>query len=570
MARKLLLRKDCREKVPVMTSQIDAKKIKALKAVQAKEYAKAESAYREVLKVEPRDEDSLLNLGLIFEVTGRIDEYRRHSDMAWDLLPGDSRFRTRAALARYAQSEYNAAYEVMLGHSKDQKLDFEGNMLMCALCAELQKDIESLKYALEAVALRPQSALAHNNLGGGFLSANEYEKAKICFETALLLDERNTQALTNLGVIENRTGDFEKAINYYETALENLKNSPRGTEISRIKFHMSLCQLAIGDLERGWENYYSGFKFIGPTSRQPYRIENVPEWWGEDISEKTILVSKEQGLGDEIHFYSAIAQLEKKAKKIILECDSRLKALMQRSFPNIHVRAFEYISNESGYKSPHNDFDCHVHAGTMFGYFHKTVDSFKDAKPYLKPHPDKIKFYDRRMGSKNGLLRVGVSWRSGLMNVVRNRHYAKLSDWSEIFKIPNLQFINIQYGDVEAEIRSVENAFNVSLNNWTDIDRKDDLDELSAVMANLDVVISPATAVAQMAGALGVKTLWLNLRPDILQFGQLGKYPNYPSVEVIMPSAGGKVSDLLESIVPQRLEVLKYERLIESATHFKN
>ena len=130
-------------------------------------------------------------------------------------------------------------------------------------------------------------------------------------------------------------------------------------------------------------------------------------------------------------------------------------------------------------------------------------------------------------------------------------------DWGEVFNLPEIQFVNLQYGDTKIEVKNAEEKFKISLNSWSDFDRKDQLDDLAALMKNLDVVVSTANAVAQMAGALGVKTLWMNLHADPFQIGEKMGYPNYPNVEVFMPKDGGDVKTLLSNEIPRRLLELK-------------
>jgi hypothetical protein len=74
-----------------------------------------------------------------------------------------------------------------------------------------------------------------------------------------------------------------------------------------------------------------------------------------------------------------------------------------------------------------------------------------------------------------------------------------------VLERPDVQFINLHYAG-EEEIRKFEAQTRVGLHRWPDLDLKNDLENVAALMTELDVVISAPTTVAELAGALGVET----------------------------------------------------------------
>jgi len=536
---------------------------RALTALVSSKYVEAESLYRKILTKIPNDEEAILNLGYALEAQGKIDEFFSHSMIAWEREPNNIKYIVRLGASEYALGKFKAAYDRMKELLRDKNLDYDAAMLLCALASELELNEESFNHALEAVRLNPSSALAHANLGSSFLVFNKKQEARMCLETALMLEPKNHAALTNLGVVHAKMGDDEKAICYYEKALNiyNERSSSKSAGASRIKFQLGLSQLAVGNLDEGWRNYEEGFNFNGPTNRRPQRLFNAPRWQGETITGKTLLVWGEQGVGDEIHFYSVIRELQNKGINVVVECDYRLVQLIQRSFPFCKVRPASYVP---GFAADINDFDYQIPVGTLFGLYRHNKDSFNIAKPYLVPLQEKVEIYDRRLGPRRGSLRVGICWRSGLLTATRNENYTQLYDWKKILELKNIQLVNLQYGDTADEVNIAENNFNVSLNTWTDINRKDQFDDMAALIAALDVVVTIPTAVAHLAGSIGTRVIWMNLNRDVVQFGSKDTYPNYKNVQVIMPEPGGAVSDLLKVVVPEMLQMM-ISRPIECA-----
>ena len=532
-----------------MSQKISNIREKARNATLAKNFAKGMTLYQKVLKIDPNDEEALLNVGLIYELVGDRDNFIKHSADTFHRFSDNPKFITRMAAAEFKLGNFLSSYERLKNLQLDQ-LSYDALMTACAASAALGREGESTLYALEAIKLRPSDPLPHSNLGGGFMSLGKFEEARICFETALLLDPDSGQANTNMGVILSKQRKYEEAIQYAEKALKIYEKTNNIDEIDKVKFHLSLGYLQCGNLEKGWAYYDNGLNIKDNSGRWPHRIFPVPQWKGEDIVGKTIMVWREQGLGDEIMFYSAIKYLYEKAEKIIIECDHRLQSILQRSFPECIVRPQMMDKNN---QSPFVDFDIHTPVGSLYSNIFTSIDRYSNIKPYLIPCAKLVEFYNQRLGPRDGKLRVGLSWRSGLLNPLRNRHYVPINEWGNVLELNNIQFVNIQYGDVSHELEVVGNSFGVCVNNWPDLDLKNDQDALAALLVNLDIVITIPNAVAQLAGALGVKSLWMNVVPDPYQMGLISKYPHFPNTEVYLPEGNLPVGSLLEDVIPRRI-----------------
>ena len=93
---------------------------------------------------------------------------------------------------------------------------------------------------------------------------------------------------------------------------------------------------------------------------------------------------------------------------------------------------------------------------------------------------------------------------------------------------PQYKFINLVHGDCESEILEVEKQFNIEILRWQDIDLKNDLEDVLALVSQLDCVVSVATALSVISAAAGVNTLVLLQRSWVL-LGQNDQYPWFPS-----------------------------------------
>ena len=100
--------------------------------------------------------------------------------------------------------------------------------------------------------------------------------------------------------------------------------------------------------------------------------------------------------------------------------------------------------------------------------------------------------------------------------------------------------MSLQYGDCDVELAEHADQGGVTLHRWPDFNPRDDLDELAALSAVLDLVVSVDNSTAHLAGAVGAP-LWL-LLPRAADWRWLvGRSDSawYPSAELLRESAGG-------------------------------
>jgi tetratricopeptide (TPR) repeat protein len=362
----------------------------------------------------------------------------------------------------------------------------------------------NLHNALEAIAIEPTATLAFNNLGAAFSDMAMFSEAKHAYETAVMLDPKNIDALINLAASESRLGNSSESAKMYERVLQMLPKEATN-RADAIRFYAAFEYLKQGVLEKGWDYYEGGFSPLVPATgaRAPRREFRAQRWNGAQLHGKTLMVWREQGLGDELLFATCLHELEALGGQIIVECDKRLVETFARSFPKYRVRAEQL-------NSPIEDFDLHVPIGSLMKYFRRNIKDFEGSGAYIKVDPAKVKKFEERLAPYGQDYRlVGICWRSGKLDPVRNLNYTKLDDLSVILKDPNLKFVNLQYGECEAEIRAVEEEYGIEILRWADLNLKDDLDDVFALIECLHSIISVQTAVLVAAGAVGKRAFGL-------------------------------------------------------------
>jgi hypothetical protein len=98
------------------------------------------------------------------------------------------------------------------------------------------------------------------------------------------------------------------------------------------------------------------------------------------------------------------------------------------------------------------------------------------------------------------------------MSNKRQPNYAPISDWLPIFTIPGMTFINLQYIDFLDDINEIKNKFGVTIHNFDDLDHYNDLEDVAALCAALDIVVSTKITVPLISAGVGTITKLANWR----------------------------------------------------------
>lgn len=499
--------------------------------------------YLTALKKDKKNYLARINLSLCYFNTNKFDEAAKVLHQLHVDYPEDFNALKFCGIAYSKMGNFPLAIEFFKRAIAKKSDDFDTWVEITTAAGANQQDIDAIYYATQTISIDPTKPIAHNNLGAALMTIGKMDEALYCFETTLKLDPNNLMAKSNCSVIYEKKGEMEKAIAILEDCLPFAEKG--SIQEAEIKFKMSLPLLYLGNLKRGWEMYDEGFKPKNTRTRTPKRHFDVPQWHGEPIEDKRLLVWGEQGLGDELMFFRVLPEVFSHCNKITIESTPRLVPLFQRAFPQCHVRNHS-VDGGSLLKSIYSDFDYHVPVGSLMRLFRTQIKQFKNVPPYIKTDPLLNEKFKQRLAAFKPKKLVGICWRSGKLAEDRNLNYAPISAWESIFAVPNIQFVNLQYGDCSHELSQVKEFLGVEILNWDDVDLKDDQDSLAAIINNLDCVISAGTAVAQLTGAIGTPLKLFTPRSWTL-LGE-NEYPWASHVDLYISDVNEPVDRLLPEI----------------------
>lgn len=394
---------------------------------------------------------------------------------------------------------------------------------------EYDKSIQFFKKYLE---LKPNDAHAYNSLGHinelAFGYKNTKEQIEL-FERALLLEPNFVGAIRNLAITYPRVGRFDEAINCYKKLfeLENLADD---------YFSYACLQIKLENFEEGWK--YFDYRFKKTLDRTGYPMFDKPEWKGEDIKGKTLLVQYEQGFGDTLQFFRYIKMVEKLAGKVILRVQNSMTDLLQM---NTDVTV---VSENTPIKDI--EFDYHVPMMSLPVIFKTNKTNIPQSDTYLKADDNRINLFKEKVFNTDKK-KVGISWHGALSG--NPRRNIPLVCFKPILKREDCKFYSFQKGVSLKEVLS----FSQDIYNLGEV--FDNFSETAAAMANLDYFITSDNCLVHLAGALGIKTfLLLNEDCEWRWFQDTESTPFYDSVKIIKKKHEGQSWEILIQKVLSEIE----------------
>lgn len=371
------------------------------------------------------------------------------------------------------------------------------------------------------------------NYGRSFADKPElWGQTKWCLQKALKLCEtrksstEKVAALANLAMLYYVQGKYEKAQNLID---EGRLASPTD---QNLLVTQGFIHLALGEWKKAWR-YYDVMLETG--KRDQYSYGDEPEWDGE--KGKRIIISGEQGIGDEIMYASCFNEVIADCAETVIECMPQLKNLFQRSFPRATVYGSRW-AKEVFWEKDHNPA-AHVAMATI-PKFYRHLDSDFPGTPYLIPDKDMVASFRALLAEYGSKPKIGIAWTGG---TDRTRACLRTRTLEELLPIlrHDAVYVSLEYNDRSSEIEDFKEKRGISIVKlpWV-TGRKINFDLKAALVSQLDLVITVPTTVSQVAGALGIETWvlvpkytgWIFARDTYVWASSVKPYKNVPIKDV--------------------------------------
>ncbi len=369
------------------------------------------------------------------------------------------------------------------------------------------------------------------NLGIVLNDIEQYAEAEAAFRHVLALQPEFPEAELNLYFALQEQGHFIEAISGFSRLTDHPLLSTHAS------FNLACLQLLTGDFVHGWEGYELRFTSLQPVAR---RHRDKPDWNGTMAPGTRLLVNTEQGYGDALQMARYLPVLAGYGLKVYLETSPALAPLLAR-LPGLKRCCLR--------GAPLPEVDCQVPIMSIPGLMGTTLENIPTATPYLTAAAEKVRFWKNLLPA-TPQLRVGLAWAGRIdLPVNRKRSFSPLL-LEALLDIPDIQFISLQQ-NVPAEF-STNDPRILSCS-----EQLHDFHDTAALIANLDLVITIDTAIAHLAGAMGIPT-WLLLPfvPDWRWLLGRDSSPWYPSMRLFRQPALGDWNSVLQNVRRELLQRL--------------
>ena len=368
---------------------------------------------------------------------------------------------------------------------------------LCSVLCRQGKTDEAIAVGRRAVALQPDFAFAQHNLAVALCDNDEIEESLIKFRLV-------------------------------DTLAPNL-----------VKAHMTLAHASLksGDFARGWKEYewrwgQNGFAWIESAGLLAAR-----RWAGEELSDKSLMICAEQGLGDTIQFIRYLPLALTRAKRVILWVQPALKAL----FRNVEGVTLRGMDERSG------GFYVYCPLLSLPPIFGTTPETIPPVAPYFRAEPAAVERWRTRLGQ--GRMRVGVCWQGMPDNAADKGRSFPLACLAPLAKVPGVRLISLQKNFGTEQLANLPEGMKVeTLGDDFDAESGAFVDS-AAVMETLDLVVTADTAIAHLAGSLARPT-WIALEHAAEWRWGLGAAdtPWYPSMRLFRQTAAGDWTGVFQQI----------------------
>jgi tetratricopeptide (TPR) repeat protein len=450
-------------------------------------YREARVAFRRGAALDPNQPGLALKLGWVNVACGYDEEaadwFRRAVEVSPDLL--EPRFALAVALRSCGQvDEAIRTLESVIAREPDHEpaLSQLGRCLLDRGDSKRAEEIFRRALATGAVRRGPWSGL-----GAALMSQDRYPEGIAAFENAMAVEDSandDGDAFVNLALAYAEDGRAAEALAVFERYLPE-RPSPR----AGLAYAGAL--LRSGRLREGWRQYE--YRWLEEPLRSSRACDGVPEWNGQDLRGRTVMLDPEQGTGDSIQFVRYASLLKSSGANVYLRAKSELAYLLRTSNGVDRVFAVE---------EPLPVFDFRIPLMSLPRVFGTNLDSIPAEVPYLRADPERKARWSARV-RVDGRLNVGLVW-AGNPGHVRDRFRSiPLSLLSPLSSIDCVRFVSLQKGTAAEE--ATKTSFGVSMLDLAP--ELFDFSDTAALIDALDLVIAVDTAVLHLAGALG-KPVW--------------------------------------------------------------
>jgi len=422
-------------------------------------------------------------------------------------------------------------YETALSYI-NKSLKFLNNAdtynILSLILVKLKRYSEAEESLKTAINIDPKNPILFNSLGVLYSKLKQEKLAQEYFRKGIKINPKLEVLYFNLANSHNRRKEYKHALNFYNKAIEI------NSDYYDAYWNKSLLLLKLGNFEEGWELY--NFRKLAPSAKNFVGDLEEVKWRKFDqLSGKSLLIRAEQGFGDSIQFIRFLFLFQYSNCHITFQVQPQLISLFKRINFNCDVDLISLSDTSKEY-----DYSCYLL--TLPSLFKISIQDLPIKENYIHPDTQKRLSWFSKIKSKKMNIGFAISGSQTLgKNETRDIPYLNFKDcMSNKF---NWHSLHKEYK--ESDFQFME--FNKHIFNYQDL--LTDFSETAALIDSLDLVITVDTAVAHLAGALGVETwVMLEFNNEFRWLEDKDFSPWYQSLKIYRQTTSGSWGNVIREI----------------------
>ncbi len=411
------------------------------------------------------------------------------------------------------------------------------------LLLSMKQAVGSLNAYSKALAIDPDFLPALAGTGKACLKLGRVEEAVSWLEKALAVDPRQTEVRLDLArcrwrqdqldlaravlapAVEQEPGNpvltgfltsiFIREQNWPALHREMLRRVDTDYSGAELEWERFCVNMLFGAMAEGWIQHET--RFCHPAIMTPPRQFSQPFWDGEPLQGRTLLLHWEQGLGDTLMFVRYASSVKRLGARVILLAQPELAELVA-TCPGV-----DEVVPEG---SPIPPFDLQLPLLSLPRIFQTDLASIPAEVPYLSvPQrvPNRVGIQDL-LARSNGRVKIGLSWAGSAIHTRDAQRSIAPGALSPLNALREVAWHGFQLGATEIPPLHGMTSLAPLLSNFSDT---------AFALSGMDLMITVDTAMAHLAGALGIPTLLLvSYIPDWRWMMGRADSPWYPTLRI--------------------------------------
>lgn len=464
---------------------------KACRLDRADRQEEALQAFHAFLEVEPLHVGAWAAYGGLLMVKGRLDE---------------------------AEKACRAALKLDPNH-------LAGMVNLASTLLRLNRTDEAIGLNRRVLVLDPRNGDALVSLAVCFQEQGDLGAARTTLERLHSIQPTHQAALLGLSNLCHRQNDWKALRKYMERQLDGFS----GPEA---EYERSFLQLLFGEMPEGWIQHEARLQV--PDRIKPVRHFKKPKWRGEPFRDQTLLVHWEQGFGDTLMFVRYLPMVKALGGTVLLLVQPELVAVART------CAGADRVLPEGSALPP---FDLQVSLMSLPAAFRTDLPTIPAEVPYLDvpslvPNQPRIA---EALATSNQGVRIGLVWAGSPHHKKDAERSMPAQAFHPLDTLQGVIWHSFQLGQVEPPpLRNLVPLAPLLIT----------FSDTAYALSGMDLMITVDTAMAHLAGAMGIPTLLLlPFNPDFRWMLQREDSPWYPTLKIYRQPSPGDWGSVIQRVL---------------------